>query len=88
MYFNINKFRYFFILFPGVGGGTFEKVSHSGEVANVLLERGDKPEMGVNVEMGWGRRVTNFLLTYISITFTLCAGKVKCPLLLFSSSVF
>ena len=53
MYFNINKFRYFFILFPGVVGRTFEKLSHICEVANVLLERGDKPEMGVNVEMGW-----------------------------------
>ena len=38
---------------------------------------------GVDVEM----RVAAFLLLHILITFTLCVGKVKFPLLLFSSSV-
>ena len=58
-----------------------------------LLEREDKPEKGrggggrgggVNVEIG----VATFLLHCSSITFTLCVGKVKFPILLFGSSVF
>ena len=74
------------------GGRTFQKLSHlEGGVRNFLLERGDKPEKGggrggrgVDVEM---RGSPLFLLLYSSITFTLCGGKVRFPLVLFGSSV-
>ena len=83
MYFNINKFRYFFILFPGVASRTFEKLSHIGEVANVLLEKGDKPEMKVNVEMGWGRGGYYFFINLqFSHIYSVC-GKSKVPFITF-----
>ena len=68
-------------------GRTFQKLSHLGVGVRIfLLERGDKPEKG----RGWCRNggVDTFLLLYSSITFTVCRGKVRFPLLLFISSVF
>ena len=73
-------------------GEDFPKIeSLGGGVRNFLLERGDKPEKGgggggrgVDVEM---RGSPLFLLLYSSITFTLCGGKVRFPLVLFGSSV-
>ena len=52
-------------------------------VQNFLLEKGNKPEKGVDVEMGTGG--CHFLITlkFISITFTVCVVKVRFPLLLF-----
>ena len=52
-----------------------------------MQERGDKSEKGggVDVEMGG---VATFLLPDSLITFTVCVGKVRLPLLLFESSVF
>ena len=41
-----------------------------GGVQKVLLERGDKPEKGVDVEMGG----CNFFITYSSITCTVFGG--------------
>ena len=54
-----------------------------------LLERGDKPVKGVDVEMG-GRGVLLFLLLYSSVqSHLLCVGaKYGILLLLFGSSVF
>ena len=52
---------------------------------------GDKPEKGggggegLDVEMA---ELSLFLLLYSSITFTVCVGKVRFPLLLLGSSVF
>ena len=51
-----------------------------------MLERGDKPVKGADVEVGEG--VANILLLYSSVIFTVREGKVKFPLLLFGSSVF
>ena len=45
-------------------------LSLGGEVQKVLLERGDKPEKGVDVEMGG----CNFFITYSSITCTVFGG--------------
>ena len=59
-------------------GRTFQKLSHLVGIPNVLLERGDKPEKGVWYRHG---RLPLFLLLYISITFTLCVGKVRFLLL-------
>ena len=54
-----------------------------------LLERGDKPVKGVDVEIG-GRRVATFLLLYSSVqSHLLCVGGTYgIPLLPFGSSVF
>ena len=46
----------------GKGGRIFQKLSHLGKgVQNFLLERGNKPEKGVDVEMGEG--VATFFIT-------------------------
>ena len=73
----------------GGRGRTFQKLSHFGRGSEIfLLVRGDNPEKGgVNVEKGGGG-VATFLLLYRSITFTVCEGKIRFPLLLFGSSVF
>ena len=66
---------------------SFLRRSHlGGRVRNFLLERGDKPEKCVCVCGGGGG--CHFLLLYSSITFTVCGGKVRFPLLLFGTSVF
>ena len=50
-----------------------------------LLERGDKPVKGVDVEMGGGEGGATFFTTlqFRSITFTLCGGKVWYPIITF-----
>ena len=53
-----------------------------------LLEREDKPEKGVDVEMGGGDATFFTSLQFRSVTFTLCGGKYGIFLLLFGSSVF
>ena len=58
-------------------GGRFEIFCKKG---GINLKRG-----GVDVEMGG---VATFLLPDSLITFTVCVGKVRLPLLLFESSVF
>ena len=45
-------------------------LSLGGEVQKVLLERGNKPEKGVDVEMGG----SNFFITYSSIRRTVFGG--------------
>ena len=45
-----------------------------------LLEREDKPEKGVDVEMGGGDATFFTSLQFRSVTFTLCGGKYGIPL--------
>ena len=53
---------------------------------NVLLEMGDKPEKGVDVEIvgggGGGSHFFNYFLVHLHL---LSAGKVRFPLILFGS---
>ena len=71
-------------------GRPFQKFSHLGGGTKFFLERGDKPVKGgggVDVKM---EGVATFFITlqFSSITFTVCGGKVRFPLLLIEFSVF
>ena len=63
-------------------GSTFQKLVGG---QNFLLEREDKPEKGVDVEMGRGGRLPLFLLLYGSVrSHLLCVGGSKVSLYYFS----
>ena len=67
-------------------GSTFQKLVGG---QNFLLEREDKPEKGVDVEMGRGglgagEVATVFTtLRFSSVTFAVCGGKVRYPFITF-----
>ena len=71
----------------GGRGRTFQKLSHLGRGSEFFLLVTLKRE-GLMFEKGGGGRVPTFLLLNRSITFTVCEGKIRFPLLLFGSSVF
>ena len=51
---------------------------------NFLLEREDKPEKGVDIEMGTGEVATVFTtLRFSLVTFAVCGGKVRYPFITF-----
>ena len=72
------------------GDRTFQKLSHlggGGGVPKFLLERGDNPGMGVDVEIGGCHFFITLQFNSIQI-YCMCLGKVKFLLLYFDSLVF
>ena len=48
-----------------------------------MLESEDKPEKGVDEEMGRGVATVFTTLQFSSVTFTVCGGKVRYPFITF-----
>ena len=69
------------------GGGTFQKLSHlgGGGGKKFLARKGINLKRVVDEKMGG---LPLFYCFTVTITFTLCVGKARFPLLLFGSSVF
>ena len=67
-----------------MGGWTFQKLSHLGGVQNFLLEREDKPEKGVDVEMGG----CHFFYYFTVQSHLHCMWEKKVSFITFFSLVF